>query len=432
MKKFLILFVFWSIFLSCEDNDKISFGEDVSELELTFEAIPGGAIMKYKFPENSTANFIEAKYKDFKGNVFTVLGTHLDNSITMNGFIEAEDNVQVKISLLDSQGNRSKSATYNFSTKRSAASAIFDELKVESYWNGFKLSYSPTELSDGFIHVAYLGENALTDGLDTILLKSYTIDRNGGNYYFSGAKTTDNTSTAVVWTEDFRGNIVKKKVFKDIETYATKMLPQENLTLTGNYISSVENDYNKFGWKYLFDGDKNGARSLREGTIYSTYYMQEHFTFISDANGVDYDGWIVDLGTENVISNVRIYAQLSLALTPVWNYLYQYFGDKLPCEVKVYASNDMVNWEEKAEYYQHPETPKAERWCYAAVNKGKAYDNHKDLEAADPCYLDLNFDVEETKYRYIKVQVLDVYEQSSGRNNERRVTFNELEVYVKK
>lgn len=432
MKNIFLLILVISVLFSCNKEDEYILGTSVSETDVSFTAIPGGAIMNYSMPDDSKVFFIVAKYKDFKGNPITVKGSYLSNSIELKGFIKEEENIPVEIFFSDNKGNMSVSKSMNFSTKASTAYDFFENLEVFSYWNGFGLKYDVEELAKGIVHIGHVSVNPITSKLDTLLIKSEKL-KDGENimYFPDWANEETGLTDVVVWTEDYRGNRVRKGFYEDVEAIFQVKYPSQDIILLDG--SSSENSYNKVGAQYLFDGDTKGIQRLENGN------NQEGYIFLSENHAVP-GYWTIDLQQEAQIAQLRFYCALNLNM--IWySVVYDaYFTSYYPNKIVVYGSNDpnapMDEWDELGDFSQDKSTPQLQRWCKRASDDyGEIYTKVEELEAAEPSYADVGCKLTDKKYRYIRYEILEVFNEKIGyyypnRNN--RVAIQELEVYTKK
>ena len=108
------------------------------------------------------------------------------------------------------------------------------------------------------VHVMYLGINPITQKSDTILLKSFPITLSGDTLKFVLQQKLDK-ATVVLRTEDYRGYRVKQKIWKDVDIYSVEELQLTEMNFIDKDGCSVENEKEKIGVKYLFDGDTKGC-----------------------------------------------------------------------------------------------------------------------------------------------------------------------------
>lgn len=436
---------------SCKDDDVITFNADPSDVQISFVPFPGGAYMNYVLPEDSDICYIQATYNDCYGKEITVRGSYTSDQITLIGFIKSEENVPVNISLMDHGNNISESVVKYFSTHASASYSLFDDVEVSSYWGGFHVKYNVPENSDGFINIGYVGVNPNTQKLDTLLLETIPLIGGEDDFYYTDITDPEvNSSMVVLWTEDFRGNKVKKKIFEKIPIAFAEAMDCSNVGFDG---SSVEDPYWKTGWKYLFDGDRKGHQAFKE-----TLDPLIRYCFVSAKDKVP-GFWTIDLKESKNLAYVRIYShinsdtgvdpmcensEVSPFMQDVNNPGPEYrkgFELMLPNHIKVYGSNDatasLEQWDELGEFYESQATSESDRWTYPAIDPEKAYKySEEDLFVAeDDNYMQINFDVTDNTYRYIRLEVIETFNAirySKEKSGEGQFYMQEFEVYTKK
>ncbi|MFV0366783.1 MAG: hypothetical protein ACK5JS_09920 [Mangrovibacterium sp.] len=259
---------------------------------------------------------IQARYTDAYGNEITREGTYTGKEVDLFGFDEATENIPVEIGLLNFDNVLSDIQMTSFSTEKSAAAAVFDNLEIKSGWDGFRVQYPELdEYAEGIISIFYVGHNQFTNTEnDTMLLGSYPITPYAFSVDFI-VEDTISSSTVVVTTEDVRGNIVNKRIERDIPVARSEQYNSANLALLDG--PSMENTDKKTGIKYLFDGDRIGYQCLGAdggGKLYSFYSGTGVLTEEIDTSN---STWTFDLGTEQEVAQVRVYSHLNASTTGV-------------------------------------------------------------------------------------------------------------------
>lgn len=442
MKYILFCFIVLLGLLACQDDDNGNFGLMLSRENFHFRALPGGAMMYYTLPADDEVFGIQVRYKDAQGIDVVKQGGYAGDSLLINGFNEARQGVTARISLVDRHDNESESIDVTFDTKESSSYAVFNEMKVESYWSGFQVKYGKSEESSGMINVYYLGKNPYTQLLDTLLLKSTPISKNGDTLEFIPQQMNE-VNTVIVRTEDYRGYRVKQQVWEKIEAYAIKRMPlTENDYIDPNGIT-VKNEQEKIGPKYLFDGDTKGLQRYKAGNRIDLY------TFLAGP-GAPNKPFIFDLGEGGQFpAKIMIYGTLNTNLqwpneflteSSVYDIFQQDLSEKLPCEVTVYAGNDKDgdNWKEIGHFSQDRLSSNKERWSARCAGVDTKYESLQEIEAADPAYIELLFpcEINMEKYRYVKLVVNDLfgfylYPEYTNKNPNKYLSIQEVEIYVK-
>lgn len=425
MKKLFLFLMTAVIFFSCNDDDKIIFSADPADVEISFEAYPGGARMHYVLPNDSDIYGICAKYKDCNGKQLCVTGSYLNNCIKLSGFIDEGTEIPVEISLVNHANNYSKSIIKTFSVLKAPGNSIFDDIKVYSHWGGFHVKYDGPEETEGFIHIGYLGKNIVTGLEDTIVIESKPIESGEHDIYFTGIEDPELTeSTVIIWTEDFKGRRVKKQIFENIPIAFAELMDCREVGFEGSSLEDYE--YVMTGYKYLFDGDKRGISAFKDAS-------GRPYAFFSEIGAVPGE-WIIDLKEPKNLSYLRIYEALFHDEThAVWDY-FPNTEFMAPNNFKVYASADKENWDELSSFYEAPSLPEDQRWN-RAMSERVFKSTEEEILSYDPCFVQLDFDVTEKKYQYIKLEVIETFSGIRGgvqTDGKGQLTLQELEIYVKK
>lgn len=435
--------------MACSD-DEPGFGLSLESGNIRgLKPVPGGAMLYYSLPENEDVFSINVRYTDSFGIPTLKSGGYGSDSLLLDGFNEPRTGVRAQVTLVNRQSEESAPIDITFDTEASAAYAFFDQVEVQPYWDGFQVVYKAPDVVAGMVHVFYEGTNPMTQQPDTIFVQSFPIIKGGDTLLFSLQQERE-MNTVILRTQDARGLRVGQKVWKDVESYVVQQLNYNNGEFDFIDVNnkSVKNDGAKTDVKYLFDGDTKGTQRMAGRVYYELY------TFLAGP-GAFGAPFIVDLKEEKIPASLRIYgilnSSLSFPSTPyfptgepkplagVWESRYY---NKLPCEVVVYGGNSMDGeWIQLAEF---SETPTAvERWSAAcdANLAEQRLTSLEELEAADPCYMEISFPATPQRYRYLKIVINDTFvpvlsdgyiNTAGDQNPNEYVTMHELEVYVKK
>ncbi len=437
---FLLLLACWG----CKDSEPV-FDISISDVAFDIKPVAGGAVIHYKLPANADIYAVEAHYRDYSGKELTSSGTYANDSLILYGFREATQDVPVTVTLMNFKKQVSKPIHLTFDTYDSGPIVYFENVQVRPNWDGFMVITDNPQNSNGMAHFFYLGTNPLDGLMDTLEVQSMPIRPGKDTLLFSLQQKRD-FNTIFIRTEDVRGYRVKQVEYKNVEAYKRKkaVWPTDFEFLDPKN-KSVEDEEYKLGIKYLFDGDTKGVQGYKDA---DTYGYSKPSTFLAgpDAVGAPF---IIDLKTPTIPAACRFYAFRSTNViwpsmkatsptkyAPVWNNIYI---TKLPCKLAIYASNnkdDDQSWVLLRKFEQDYKTPIRERWMEAAYNAATEPKNLKDLEAADPVYLDLTFPANPDTYRYLKIVVNDMFHNATNSvvndmNPARYVSFHELEVFVK-
>ena len=438
---FLILLFILGLF-ACKD-DETYFDASISRENIRFKAIPGGAVMYYTLPENTDIFAVRAEYKDYNGKQMTKVGSYAYDSLVLDGFNEARSSVPVKISLLNQSNETSKALELTFDTENSGPVAFFENIEVLPYWDGFQVKYEVPGAATGLCNVFFIGTNPMTKELDTLLLETFAIEAGKNVKYFPLAQRRE-ANTVVLKTEDFRGNVAMQKVYEGITSYNVEKLDSKEFEWLDPFNLSVENDNQGYmlGCKYLFDGDVKGSRkwTFQESWGSAGSAPANMYTFVAGPFGVNTPEnpkyFILDIKEAKQVSSIRMYAMLNLPnMTKPAPYVFVY-GNTLPNWVTIYASNDKDDpgsWVQIGNFYQSPTI--AVPWIQRAadVDANSRIKTMAELDAADPCYLTVNFSEENPFYRYFKIEFNGVFKDIASwtSNSTEYVTLHEVEVYGK-
>lgn len=450
MRKIIYFLLALLVCTSCKDNET-AFQPTIGSEAFSFKPIYGGAIMHYKLPANNDIIGLNIRYKDFQGKEIVRAASAFSDSLELVGFNQAVSNVPAEVRLTKRTGEESAPIAVSFSTKDSAPYSFFDHLKVLSGWNGFTVMTDNKDDAKGMAHVFYIGKNPQTSEPDTILISSFNIKEGKDTLDFALQQKSE-VNTIVIRTEDFRGYMVREECYPNIASYNTAKLDPSKFDFYCD--KSVEDDDEKFGIKYLFDGDTKGTTYFDDNKNIEHYYM---FLAGPEACGTP---MYIDLRKNIPTAQVRMYAMCNnssrmFGTQGTHNRLFGqlYIADKYPCNVDIYAAKDdhgsATNWNSKewklvGSYKQDPDIDPNLRWCKNTFgySNGPMGNSKVTLENLDSIAFNLNLlcEGQEDGYRYIKIVVNDVYNLSLDEtyytkkilNPAKYFCLQELEVYTKK
>lgn len=346
--KLLIAMFVAGVFAACSDDDKIGFDlpVDVSQEAIRFTPAPGGAVMHYSLPEDKEVFGIRVRYNSVWGETVVKDGSYLNDSLLLDGFTEMQPAVSAQVSYFNRAMVETEPVEVTFATEKSATVALFDGIKVNSFWGGFSVVYDAPETVNGLIHVFYIGENPKTHEPDSILMASLAIVEGGDTINIPIQQRMDAVDV-VVRTDDFKGRRVKQEVVKGVVvlTQDTLMRDKFDFRYTGQ---AVEDDAYKLGVEYLFDGDKKGKKAFLARQDNRKY---EYYTFLTDGGTFD-EKFVIDLKEEKVPAAINLYAFVCMGkdnyyytssdanLSKWWSKSGENYKTRLPSVVKVYGTND--------------------------------------------------------------------------------------------
>ena len=423
------IWIFICLFIlgACSDDEKF-LDVSVSESAITFEAVNGGAVMRYDIPASTNIYIVQARYTDAQGQEIKVSSSVFLDSLELMGFNEERQNVPVEITFKDKNNVESEPMRMTFNTLSSVPYMFLDSVRVESGWNGVTVSYNfnPSGNVSGLANVFYVGTNAYTQETDTLFVDDFVIEK-GTNEVFFPVDFEYEENTIIVRTEDYRGYNAHTRQWDNVRSYASEQLPSSEFVLEDPEGWSQEDETARLGMQYLTDGDKNGRILLENSDTYDC-----GFTYLTNAGGADGSYVLVDMKTARVPASVRLYGMFQLDGIYLPEPLYYNYRDCLPCSIKVYASNDQTEWVELGSYNQNPTiTPAAGEW--GSTYRGSIA-SIEQLEALDPMYCEITCKLQDSPYRYLKVEVNDTFDTNPGvfGNEAGYVSYHELEVYVEK
>lgn len=453
MKKLAYYFLFAMLLLACSEEVS-TFDANVDKNGFSYEPVMGGAELTYTLPNDPEVLAINVRYKDAYGNDMLKTASNSTNKVVLTGFNEAVSDVKAQVTFVRRDNVESRPIEISFSTLDSAPICFLNNAEVKSGWSGCTLEYENPEGTTGMAHVFYLGINPIDNKPDTILLESFSlIEGHDVRHYTPQQKYAYNT--IVVRAEDNRGNLVKERIWNDIQAFNVERLDPKNFDVI--YSNSLEIPEEKVGLKYLTDGDTKGTTWFEDQNPFM------YHTFISKENGAgpDSEPMYIDLKKMRPVSEVRFYAMrwigsgkpnLSNFSYQAPNYIRNSWANMLPCAVTIYGCREEVggnlqnaNWEKLASFEENPEADYYDRWTYKAATCGgtslgrNTFATLKKMEAADGIYKSLPIDIglQKEGFRYLKIKfdnVFQLVDESSNTTNlkTRYLSFHELEVFSEK
>lgn len=435
MKNILFMLLLIVGFWRCQHEDHF-FDISVDRENFTFQPMAGGAIMRYTLPRDKDVLSIRVRYQDALGNEILRTGSYACDSLMLIGFNEARKRVPATVTVCDRNNVESEPVEVFFDTEDSGPVAFFNHLEVKPGWNGFMITYDAPKKARGIAHVFYVGKDPKTLQPDTLLLSSFAINEGSDTLAFA-LKQSEATNQVVIRTEDFRGYMVKQKIWEKVEAYNTEKLAPSKFKFEDPENLSRENPELKLGYEYLFDGDTKGLICLNTGEqIFNTY--------LAGPGAVGVPLFILDLQEPRMIASVNLYALLYVQKTFPWGDKIWRNGtlmDMLPCKVSVYVSNDKNNeasWKKMAFFEEDKDMTVVSRWCSRAygIMYSSILNEPEEIEKAEPCCVEMNLPATGEAYRYVKVvvdELFNCYEgYPFGLNTGQYVTLHEVEIYTSK
>ena len=457
MRKYIKRAVYFLLILmtatSCKDEEN-TFQPPVGMEAFSFKPAPGGAVMHYNFPADKDLMGLNIRYKDYAGKEILRNASALSDSIVLEGFNAAQQNVPAEVRLVKRNGEESEPIAVNFSTLDSAPYAFFDKVKVLSGWNGFSvITNNNFDNAKGLAHVYYLGVDPLSHQPDTLLLTTFNITEGSDTLNFELKQQSD-LNTIIIRTEDYRGYMVREQTWDKVASYNTAKMNPAHYDFYCD--KSIEDETYELGTKYLFDGDLKGMTYYRNAEKIGGRPACEKLDFFLAGPEAWGEPMYVDMHKNTITSEVRLYCPLQLnrlwtdsSSNPYYTLFRQdCYVDKLPCDVDVYAAKDdqgtASNWNAKqwvkvASYKQTPKTENSRRWCAKTIGNKNFIRLETDLAAAYSVYMPLKLVCEgqEDGYRYLKIVVNNTYDDLDNwefgpLNTAKYYMIQEMEIWTKK
>ena len=455
IRKFLLIAIIFCGIWACQD-EKAVFDVPVEFQRISFEARPGGALMRYKLPDDLDIYRVRARYTNAFGEELVKDGSYMSDSLLLSGFTEARKNVPVQLSFFNKEMVESAPVEMTFDTEASATVALFDSLTVNPFWGGFNVTYHTPKTVESMVHVFYIGTNPTTQEPDSILMGSYPITEGGDTLNFTLTQQVDQLNV-VVRTDDYSGHRVKKMVYEDIPSLMMDTLSPSDFDFFSYPATLIqERDDYLFGKEYLFDGKKKGD-GLRYR--YLRGERDKFETFIAGPNAFEESGarFIVDLKTPRVPAALYYYAWVDLGIGIYYTqrdnpYLYAALGlsgyhSRLPAKARVYGVKEgddpkTVDFSKCALLYTLDDDIDYDyfydkSWC-RLTNRNNSQStmlNLTDAEFAqvEPVVLKMMCNYSGEKFRYLILVVEDTYNTTNmnpEQNMSEYITCDELEVAV--
>ena len=120
MKKYIYL-IFLSClgWIGCSNDDNGNFDVEIDENMFSFIPTEGGAVMHYSLADRRI-NKVKAEYTDEYGASVYKVADYAVDTLMLDGFNQACENVPVKVSFLDKNEQESKVMHFTFNTRPSA------------------------------------------------------------------------------------------------------------------------------------------------------------------------------------------------------------------------------------------------------------------------------------------------------------------------
>lgn len=462
---------------SCSDNNDDGVRIDPPADGFTFKPTPGGALMHYSIPDNDQITGLQVTYRDENGQNVRCTGSATSDSLQLIGFNHAQTDVEAQVRYIMRDQSKSAPIGVTFSTLNSAPVEFLNSVDVTANWKGFSLKFENNAESKGMVHVFYLGVDPLSNQPDTILMNSFYLEK-GNEVQIKNYRMQQNVGdkvNVVVRAEDFLGNMVGEKTWNDIA-----LLEEQKATWNNDYSFFCDNiitdGVSKTGLDYLFDGDLTGVSQTQKENFYDIPYNRysKLCTFVAgpDAYGDGTHPWYVDMKSDHVMANVRLYAMLKWAnyatgqMVDLWGsapgnvagyYISTYWENKTPCDVTLYGMKDNGKspasfndlntmdgeWVKIGTFSQDADEAPKNRYCpdVGNINMTGGFGSYEEMRAAAPEFLEVSVPAagQGSGYRYLKIVINNTFSLSGTwgsdpqvNNRNKYVVCQELEIYTSK
>ncbi|MDY4043212.1 MAG: DUF4959 domain-containing protein [Marinifilaceae bacterium] len=457
MKYIAILLLLGSLcWFGCSDDNNVNFDTPITEDMFSFTPVEGGAIMHYTLTDRRI-NKVKVEYTDEYGVSVYKVADYAVDTMVLDGFNQKHDNVPVKVTFVDRNEQVSETLEFTFNTLPSTLYTFFDDVKVNSYWDGFQVIYNLDGRAEGSASVYFVGINPTTKLQDTIFLENFRLE-NGQNVkaYEIDESQRQESYTVMITTEDDRQRIARKQVWNGVEGVARALIPSTNFEFIDPFNKSKTMPYSTEHWKYpgalgkeyLFDGDIKGTRGA---AYFQSGKATPPFTFLAGPNALNKEGndvyFVLDIKEAAIVGEIRFYMRIQDTYAVDGDFDNEYYS-KLPCNIQIFVwtgeqdydpetnPGSKTNWKEVASFKQDPNAALEDRWYVSKDKQIVKVSTLAALEAMDPIYLSIPFPFEQTSYRFLKIQFnetyIDPYVPSYNHNNNNNVTIHEIEVYGQK
>lgn len=405
MKKILFILFTLLFFIGCNKDKDQTFDIKVDAASISFTPVKGGARMSYVIPESDVIYAITVTYTNAVGEEVTIAGSYGSTELDIKGFSNAQSSVPAKVAYINRSYQSSEPIDVTFATLEPSTLTIFDNLTVVPHWSGFSVNFDASEDIEGLINIGYWGENPLTGKFGIIIKETRLISAGENRLIYRNISNKKENIKVVIWTEDFAQNEVMRKTF-EVMPNTTKEMDNSNFTYSGD---SKEHQFSKVSWKYLFDGDTKGIQKMTKNDGDYLFITEKPITATYTPTGV------IDIKEAQSLAFLRVYAPLNLKFSYMNSTVK---ATACPRHMRIYASNNpdpkSKEWVKLGEYNQSADLDEVFWWNYPMLNPDKKYTSVETLTNAGSCYMDIDFDVSDDKYRYIMVEFLGIYREGSG------------------
>lgn len=166
-------------------NDGIS-PVAINSSDITVMPTSGGAVIKYKLPDESDLLAVEAQYVLTTGQMVKVRSSFLADSIVVEGFTNTAE-YDISLFVVDRAENYSPATVISVAPSESPISTILGTVDVVSDFGGMRITWENKEMNPVAIFVSSI------EGSDTTELDVYYSDAKKGEFQVIGLDTVNIT-----------------------------------------------------------------------------------------------------------------------------------------------------------------------------------------------------------------------------------------------
>lgn len=455
-------------FAACSgDNDEKKFDTRISSDMFSFTPLQGGATLHFNITDPAVTN-VRVEYTNEYGETVTKLADLSATTLNLDGFNKPAENVPVRISFLDRNNRISDVVESHFSTEKSNLLSFFDSVKVDPYWDGFRVSYHLTGHVAGSATVFFVGENPATHERDTITLDNFELQEGltTTHSYMMAENQRQASYTVVLTTEDDAQHVVKREVYDGIRGLTSAVLPNTGFRLLDPFGKSIEDPQvhpadrapGGLSSRFLFDGDRNGVQAIEYYTTGQTKCVPP-FLWVAGPNAYANEEvdcyFVLDAKEPLQVSQMRFYTPWfhpnDMQNTQLGGW---YYGNN-PCNVVVYGwtgpgdydveadktgQYSDADWKQLGTFQQDRYALWADRWYFDQQNNSygsTTFRTKADYEKAASKFFDVVFEFDGKSYRYFKLKFLDHFSFKQGvngyamqENNTNLLMLSEIDVFA--
>lgn len=336
----LLLFVFVT---ACEE-DVVDSKAPGTVSGITYEATYGGAIIKYKAPNDPDLLYVKASYTNSMGeNVFKIASIY-QSSIEIDGLNDETVQYPIRLTAIDSHNNESGLANIDVTPLRSYINIVADDMQFEEKLGGVKLSWHNPAKKPVFVYFLYKHGEEVTERIVQSDLENYEVTIRGmeSKEYSCSVIVEDfygNRTEEIVLTESFTPQ-QEVKIDKGITPDGTitdhTWILQETLSANGNLWEGKTIAF----WDDVIDINTNP----NDNSYFIIHCNQNNNMGASLKFPIDL---VVDLQREVIINRFVVWQRAyhyDSDHTAGWSDLYAYYDPDNLRALDLYTSNDKVTW----------------------------------------------------------------------------------------